>query len=396
MYRAGAGTMKTEIEPEAQINMQDRIDYGKLTLLQLAERIADGSDREALKELHDERVIFYDRRKNTVHLAEYIAGLMNTKIAKFWSGGDTQVLEDAYNLTLDKFFNIPTRQANSWQQGPQGPDCRYTFKAFIICAKDKLQQEEPPVNAAEAEIILAEILRRLITWHFLLSCLEAKRRAQKLRRRYMWSVNGEAIYLWLPLELSGQRCREWLEANISDVDPRRPGEKYRVQAIVDRLLTKRTIFYLSELGRIGEKLPPSPYSVPPIIQDEISVIGIAEVVATEKAENIKQQRPAIRLLGKDKLKQLIRTVFTRLAYADYVEKDIARCFGLSAATFSRFAGAHWKQYRDDILVSVPPDLWRNTAQVLSCHPDFVIAAQKAGVWKQVSDVLYVNNKTRRI
>ncbi|KPL24864.1 MAG: hypothetical protein AMJ75_02595 [Phycisphaerae bacterium SM1_79] len=387
--------MKTEIQPAVSMDLQDRIDYRKLTLLQLAERIADGSDTKALKELHDERAIFYDQQKNTIHLAEYIAGLMNTKIARFWSGGNTQVLEDAYNLTLDKFFNIPTRLANSRQQGPQGPDCRYTFKAFIICAKDKLQ-EEPPANAIKAEIISAEILRRLITWHFLLSCLEARRQAQKLRRRYVCEINGKRMYLWLPWEVPGERCREWLEANIPDVDPRRPGERYRVQAVVDRLLTKRKILYLSELDRIGEKLPPSPYSVPSIIQEQISVKGLAETVADEKAKNIKHQRPAIRRLGKDKLRQLIRTVFSRLAYGNYVEKDIARPFGLSTATFSRFAGARWKKCGDDTVAAVPPDLWRNTAEVLSGHPDFVVAAEKAGVWKQVSQMSHIKNKTRRI
>jgi len=395
LYRPGAGTMKTEIQPAASIDLEDQINYGKLTLLQLAKRIVNNNDRRALKELHDNRVIFDENLKNTIHFAEYIAGFRNSKKAKFWCGGDSSVLDEAYNLTIDKICNIPIPADNDQRPIPQGPDCRHYFKAFITYAEKKLKAK-PPANAIKTEIISTGILLRLVRRHFFLSCLEAKRRAQKLRRRYMWSVNGEIIYLWLPWELSGQRCREWLEVNIPDVDPRRPGEKYRVQAIVDRLLTKRTIFYLSELDRIGEKLPPSPYSVPSIIQDEISVRGIAEAVATKKAENIKQQRSAIRLLGRDKLKQLIRTVFTRLAYADYVEKDIAQYFGLSAATFSRFAGAHWEKYRDDIIISVPPDLWRNTAEVLSGHPDFVIAAEKAGVWKQVYHMSHIKNKTRRI
>jgi len=352
----------------------------------------DNDDRRALEQLHDRRLKVHKQQKKATCLVDRIAGFMKSPIAEFWCGGDRQILEDAYNMTLDKFFNIPTRQVNGQQQGS---DCRYYFKAFIKYAIDKLKAE-PPTNTIEAEIASAKILLKLVRWHFFLSCLEAKRRAQKLRRRYMWSVNGEIIYLWLPLELSGQRCREWLEANIPDVNPRRPGEKYRVQAIVDRLLTKRTIFHLSELDRTGEKLPPSKYSVPSMIQEQISVKGLAEAVASEKAENIKQQRPAIRLLGKEKLKQLIRTIFTRLTYGEYVEKDIARHFRLSTATFSRFAGANWKEYRDDIIISVPPDLWRNTAEVLSGHPDFVIAAQKAGVWKQVSYMSNIRNKTRRI
>jgi len=387
--------MKMEALSSSSTGLQNRIDYGKLTLLQLAKRIVNNNDRCALKELHDNRVIFDEKLKNTIHFAEYVAGFRNSKKAKFWCGGDNLVLDEAYNLTIDKICNIPIPVDNDQQPFPQGPDCRHYFKAFIKYAEEELKAN-PPANAIESEIILAGILLRLIRRHFFLSCLEAKRRAQKLRRRYMWSVNGEIIYLWLPLELSGQRCREWLEANIPDVNPRRPGEKYRVQAIVDRLLTKRTIFHLSELDRTGEKLPPSKYSVPSMIQEQISVKGLAEAVASEKAENIKQQRPAIRLLGKDKLKQLIRTIFTRLAYADYMEKDIARCFGLSCATFSRFAGTRWKKYCDDFVISVPPDLWRNTAEVLGGHPDFVIAAQKAGVWKQVSNVIYIKNKIRRI
>ena len=387
--------MKTETLPSSIIGLKGRIDYGKLTLLQLTGRIVNSGDPEALKELHDKRKIFHNQQKKPIYLAEYISGLMNTKMAKFYCGGDRQLIEDAYNLTLDKFFNIPKERASDQQQGPQGPNCMYYFKAFIICAENKLMAQ-PPANAIEAEIASAEILRSLITWHFHLSCLEAKRGAQKLRRRYMWTTNGKTLYLWIPLELPGQRAREWLQANIPDVDPHRPGEQDRVQAIVDRLLTKRKVFYLSQLDRLGERLPPSTHSLPSIIKDQISVNGLAEVVATEKTENIKQQRPTVRLLGKDKLKQLIRTVFTRLAYGDYVEKDIALHFGLSFATFSRFAGAHWKGHQDDITMSRPPDLWKNTAGTLASHPDFVIAAQKTGVWKQISVVSRINNKTRRI
>jgi len=386
--------MEWKTQSSSAFGVQSGCIYSEMSLLELAERIADG-DAGALKELHDNRSIFLAPRKKTVRLAEYIVRLKNSRIARSWCGVNDQVLDEAYNLTIDKFCNLPTGQINSQEQGPKGPDCRHYFGAFIICAKEKLEAK-PPANAIEAEIISAETLLRLIRWHFFQSCREAKRRTQKLRRRYMWVVDGMRIYLWLPLELPGHRCREWLIANVPDVDLRRPGEQYRVQAVVDRLLTKRKIFYFSDLDRIGEKLPPSPNSIPWIIRDEISVKGLTEAIGDEKADNIRQQRPAIRLLGKDKLRQLIRMIFTKLAYADYVEKDIARHFGLSCATFSRFAGAHWKKYRDDCIDPPPPDLWRNTAEVLSGHPDFVVAAEKAGVWKQVFHMSRLENKTRRV
>ena len=386
--------MKTETLPSSSIGLKSRIDCGKLTLLQLIERIADSGDPGALEELHGERKIFYDQQKNTIHLAEYLAVLMNSRLAKFCCGGDSQIIEDAYNMTLDKFFNIPARQASIQQQGPQGPNCRYYFNAFVKCAKKKLK-ENPPANAIEADIISAEILRRLITWHFFLSCKEAKRRAQKLRRRYMYEKDGRKIYLWLSWELGGH-CRQWLQTNIPDIDPHRPGEQQRVQAIIDKLLRETKIYYLSELNNVDEKLPPSPYSVPSSIRDQITVKGLAEAVATEKAENINQQRRTIRQLGKAKLKQLIRTVFTQIGNDRYIEKDVACRFGLSLSTLSRFAGSHFHFTLDNDTVTQVPALWRNTAGVLSSHPDFVIAAEKAGVWKQVYHMSHIKNKTRRI
>ena len=376
--------MTTETLSSSSIGVKGRINYGKLTLLQLTERIVYKSEKSALEELHENRRLFPRKHQEKVRLVEYIAAIGQSPLARRWCGYDDMVLDDAYDLCIDKFSNIPTQASAHRHAGPQGPDCRCYFGTFFDCTTAKLKTE-PPANLIEAEMIAAELLRRLIKWHFFLSCLEARRKAQRLRRRYMWRIDGRTIYLWLPFELPGQRCREWLVANIPDVDPDRPGEQFRVQAIVDGLLTKRRIFYLSELDRTGEGLPPSPHSVPSMLEDEISVNGLAEAVAVEKAENIKYQTPAIRLLGEDKLRQLIRTGFARLACGNYDGQKIAACFGLSKATFSRFAGNRWGHHCDD--TASAPDLWRNTAQTLANHCDFVIAAQKAGVWKQVSRVL---------
>ena len=372
--------MRTESLQSSAIRLPSRIDYRKLTLLQLTERIADSGDPEALKELHDNRAVFDGQCEKAVHLAEYIAGLMDSRMANCWCGGDDSVLSEAYNLTVDKFYNIP--KTNPQQHDLSGSDCRYYYGAFVTCARNKLKAK-PLQSAIESEMVASQTLLKLVKWHFFLSCIEAKRRAQKLKRRYIWKIDGETIYLWLPWELVGQRCREWLQDNVPDVDPKRPGEQDRVQAIVDRLMTKRNIFYLSELNRVGERLPPSPGNMPPAMQDQISVKGLAEAVAIDKTENIKQQRRTIQRLGRVKLAQLIRTVFTSLAHGDYLEKDVASRFGLSLATLSRFAGSRFRSILEDVIVTNVPDLWRNTAGVLSSHPDFVIAAQKSGVWKRI-------------
>lgn len=387
--------MRTEIKSSTTTGLQGQIDYRKLTLLQLAERIANNSDMQALRELHENRVIFHPKWKNMVHLAEYLSAFKDSDISREWCGHEALVLDEAYDLTVDKFSNIPSGQTDDEQPGPYGPDCRYYFKAYIIYLTAEFKAR-PPANALQAEMIAAEMLRRMVVRQFYFSCLEAKRKEYKFVRRYRCRSPWGDIYLWLPFEIPPQRCREWLQANIPDIDPRRPGERERVQAVLNQLLAKREIFSLNELEQIGERLPPSLDPWLSMIEENISVDGLAEAVAGEKAENINQQRTAIRMLGKDKLKQLIHTIFTKLAYGEYVEKEIAESFGLSTATFSRFAGSQWKEPCDDIVVTFVPDLWRNTAHTLAGHLDFVIAAQKAGVWKHISYVLHVSNKIGRV
>ena len=378
--------MRTQTFPLLPIRLQSHIDYGRLTLQQLAERITDNGDLAALNELHDNRFVFRNQQKHPIRLVDYLAGLMDSRMAKYRCGGDDSVLADAYNLTIDKFCNLPTEQADPQQQEPFGSDCRYYYHAFLSYVKGELKATSPH-NAIESEILLAQILRRLVKYHFFRSCQEAKRRAQKFKRRYVLKIGGKILYLWLPWDLTGQHCRQWLGANVPDIDPQRPGEQDRIQAIIDRRLIHRNIYYLSELDRTAERLPSSPDSMLSTLQqDQISVKGLAEAVAIEKAENITQQRRTIQRLGEEKLKQLIRMIFTGLANGEYVEKEIASCFGLSRATLSRFAGSHFRYRCEDAMLTTIPDLWRNTAGVLSSHPDFVIATQRSGMWKRIRRV----------
>ena len=105
---------------------------------------------------------------------------------------------------------------------------------------------------------------------------------------------------------------------------------------------------------------------------------MAIAVADEKARNISFQRPSIRELGQDRLRSMVLEIFDALQEDEIEDGRMADKYGLSKATFSRFAGVRWQDGNGII-----PDLWCNTAHVLAGHPVFNEAAQESGVWARV-------------
>ena len=119
-----------------------------------------------------------------------------------------------------------------------------------------------------------------------------------------------------------------------------------------------------------------------ILPLELSFRGV------EKTADIEIQRRSIRNLGKPTLKKLILRIFRDIRNGDYKDGNIAKAFGLSKATFSRFAGSSWYMQKSNI-----PDLWINTAYVLSNNSDFKQIAVETGFWEQVKAVVEKTNKS---
>ena len=362
-----------------------RAGYGRVPLIQLAMGISQWADHQALRELHANRSVFRNRSNQLVVLAEFLADLRDRDITFQWCGRDPVVVDQAYDLTLSKFLNLPSQRPDGRQNAEHdGPDCRHYYRAFCNHAAAVLK-EQPAGNLLDRELRAATLLQTLVTRHFYLSCLECWRRAQKLVRRYRWQVDGASLLIWLPVEMSGRRCRRWLETNFPDVDPKRPGERDRLQGRVDRLLARRRVLSLDRLSASeGQVLA---HHSRPQCADDISIHGLAAVVAGEKAENLEAQRPSIKVLGGPTVKRLVETVFESLATNQHKAETIARTFGLSKATFSRFAGCHWRRDSGASGESAVPDLWRNTAHILASCEEFVAVARQAGVWDRVRRVI---------
>jgi hypothetical protein len=82
---------------------------------------------------------------------------------------------------------------------------------------------------------------------------------------------------------------------------------------------------------------------------------------------------------------MIVEIFQRLIDGDDNDLWIGQKYGLSKATFSRFAGNKWSKD----LSGGPriPDLWRNTARVVNSVPPFREVATELGILPLVQKIV---------
>jgi len=366
------------------LNRTDTNQYGFLSLYELMRRIADEGDRQALIEFHN-RPLFIFRGEGSLTCSEYID--RHRKMLSLFGRGTAnsfEIADQAYDLTIDKFSNlsIAQRQLNKRSTGKNnlkqdGSKCRYYLRAGLNWL-DKTFKTSPYKSQLEFESRTAAAVQGLVRRHFHLSVLEVKRKINPLWSRYYWDIGDGKICLRLPVHLKGGERKDWLEKNIDSLDPAKPGERKRIQNQIYRRLGNLRLIPFDEAVH-GTKIENNEHN---LCQNIDVCKSLGKIVADEKTGNIEKQRRAIRVLGKDILKRMIQYIFQNVGCDDYKDNEVADSYGLSKATFSRFAGSYWKNSNKSI-----PDLWLNTAQVLSIHPDFKDAAVEAGVWGQVSKTI---------
>jgi len=184
----------------------------------------------------------------------------------------------------------------------------------------------------------------------------------------------------MPSALSGAERRAWLEENIPPEFIGRPDERKLIQDFIEKNLVREHFIPLDALEN-DQETSQGGFDYP---RSEVWGLSLAEVVAQEKAQNIDDQRPAIRKMGPESLSAMVRQVFMDLDAEEYEQKRIANQFGLSPATLSRFAGSDWNQNPE--AENRVPDLWRNTAQVISQIPIFREVAEEFGMLARIEEI----------
>ena len=102
-----------------------------LVLPDLLRLIADSDDRLALKEFHDCRPVFRRNGGGPLLLVQFVESLCETPQAMSMLDRDRLLLERAYDLTIDKFMNLPLDNGAASGARRNGPDCRRYFRNFL-------------------------------------------------------------------------------------------------------------------------------------------------------------------------------------------------------------------------------------------------------------------------
>lgn len=364
--------------------------YRLTPLSDLLTLITMHSDSDALQELLSNRkpYVVEGRRSD---LPSFLREISSNDSSR--TGRNQDLVDCAYNMTLDKFSHLPlsAQPDSAYRTGETDTpkrrviDCCHYYKAVVV-QFESWKEANPLAGTIDQELQGCNILQQTVFRNFHWSMQECRRSNMPFAKRYVWKVKDQTISLRRPVEIPGGAFRKWLEQNIADPDPKNPGEGERIQREVDRHFAQGSFVPWDEktMAHIsGGNQAADPGST---VGSKTEASRLAMTVAREKVANIDEMRPAIRELGKEKLFFLVLRIFSDIEDGIMEDVHVANDFGLSKATFSRFAGSDWTKHIGQDKFSIP-DLWLNTAKVLASSPEFTEIVLSAGIVPRLKEVI---------
>ena len=389
---------RTIVFDEQPFAASGRVDYESLSLEDLALRIVQNRDEQAIEESVQRRRIFLWEGKQRMSFAEFLRAHYERACEGGMRGRTIEILDEAYSLTVDKFTSLPrekpegdesnddydesagdeTEDGRDCGEDAVKTDCRNYYNAFLRHIQKNTSKDS---SALERETETERSFQRFVNRHFYLSVKEAARKLDPRAHRYTWKKDKVKYALRMPRTQSGAEKRLWLEENINPMWLEKSTAREKIQELINKEL-------LSEHPNLihgSQAANPLPWSV----EYEVTQKGLAGALADEKADGIDNLRRSIKNLGRRKLRKLIHEVVGGIATDDYNEGQVAVAYGLSKSTFSRFCGGYWSSDA----IGKPPDLWANLAQLMAREPRFMDAAQSAGIMGQVREVVSARQET---
>lgn len=355
------GDMVTQTIPSVSSTV---VCYKELTIIDLAELIAENSDKSALDEMLGRCICPVNGEKLTI--CGYLLFLIENRKPQAYESAMT--IEEAYNLAVLKFCSLSDNN---------GPDCRRYYRAFLNYTKPLIAG----VDVIEKEIIAAEKLKAFVCRQFRWSYLDARRKVNGFSRPYYWNE----YKLQMPSVMTGRQCAKWLKDNIGRPSVKDTDEQRRLQQIIDENLFVPSIIPLAGDSFDDFKAKTiTPLSE--IIEKEVASKSLSECIANEKADNLDSLRVSIARLGKEKVQKLVVAIFDAISTDSYKPSVLGARFGVNPAAMTRFASLKWKNGNGNSI----PQLWANTARYVVNLPQYSKMLYETGLYSELSSIVLEN------
>jgi hypothetical protein len=355
--------------------------YKHLSTFELIKNIVLHSDNIALNQILSTRKLLVLNRKRCL-LSEYLWQLKERNFYPFifidkneWNIDEK--IDRTYDRALQKFSVLKPPIITNEDEGPY---CDNQYRE-LYKKINELKVEGEICNEFDCEKEIEKILQNIVVRHLKYSWLEVCRQINHFYHRYRWELPTETMELKKPRWKKGNEFRRWLDINVRDGNNEKSLERKQVQKQIYDWFGHPSDMSIDVDNDIRNKLY--------VLDDPIEIMEkedmgnrFYESIENEKANNIQHLRPSIRKLGKEKVKELVHNILHNFTNDDYTDTTVANEFGLSKATFSRFAGKDWRKGE----VTETPDLWRNIAHIVNSDPKFQEATIDFGV-RDVIDIV---------
>lgn len=276
-------------------------------------------DPDALTEVINHRPVFSFGTRDRLLLPDFLHHLLMTQ-TKGQASEMSLLWERAHDLTLDKLTVLGQPTSRDGDAGNDATTKRGRSRKGVDCANyyaalRRLLQDDPAFTGArgilERENEAARQFQLFVKRNRYWSYLEARREASLMFvKRFEWCLNGcGKITVLMPKYLTGGECRKWLEKNVPDPDPKAPGEKERIQAIINGRLA---IPQLIPLHRVMSAAQGQVQPRFDLDRDDTSSPSFTDFLAQEKALSAELQRPSIRKLGPAGIDDLVHAIIENL------------------------------------------------------------------------------------
>ena len=354
--------------------MSLNINYSVLPTIELIERISVHEDNNALNNfLSTRKLLIIDGKR--VLLPEFLLKLKERKFFPYQKISNQEnklkeKLDLTYDRTLQKFSILKNQSAKI-----EGPYCNNQYNELYKQLNNYLIINET-ISQLELELKVEHLFKAMVIRHINYSWLEICRITNRLYKRYRWELETGTIELKKPLGIGGRDFTRWLEKHIDSPNPTVGNEKYKIQKEIDDWFGHSSFIDFESIANTKQ-------SENEFLEHERYPEDFPSLIAIEKSKNIDKLRPSIKALGEIKVKEFVKKVLESILYNENNDVSIAKEFGISKATYSRFAGRDWKSNNNGEV----PDLWGNIAKIVTSNPILIEKSISMGIKPVIDTIL---------